>query len=213
MSAQLVTSSYRYVGVIDEICALRWETLTNAEVAHVALAYYYFSIQFRESLVLACEQHPTDSKLKMLWREECDTDNLSPWPGIAVAREKMNHDEFMRRALLLGKPRSEHVEYQGHEYLAATRNLDPICRAKSIASYEDEGLCRVFQAMLRAPYWEGTTQRAFQFFLRKHIEFDTDAHDGHGALSKHLQSDDSVLPLWSAFSNLLVYSVPRLRHG
>jgi hypothetical protein len=34
---------------------------------------------------------------------ERDTDNLSPWPGVAKAGEKMNRDEFMRRTLELAK--------------------------------------------------------------------------------------------------------------
>ena len=82
---------------------------------------------------------------------ECATDNLSPWPGVAQPGERMDHDEFMRR-LLAFQP-VEHDAYLtlvGEAYLRRTRSLDDWTRATSIASYEDGGLSRVFNAMLRA---------------------------------------------------------------
>src|SRR5579863_1543615 len=85
--------------VIDSICRMAWEKIDRDEVMRVARAYYYFSIQFREDLEIARSLHPDDAKLAALWEGECDTDNLSPWPGIAAAGERMNHDEFMRRLL------------------------------------------------------------------------------------------------------------------
>ena len=88
-----------FPAVIDEICRMRWETLTGDEVMQVAKAYYYFSIQFRENLEIACVRCPDDEKLAELYAGECDTDNLSPWPGVAAPGERMNHDEFMRRLL------------------------------------------------------------------------------------------------------------------
>jgi hypothetical protein len=51
----------------------------------------------RENLEIARRLYPNDTKLQQLEREECNTDNLSHWPGVASAAEKMNHDEFMRR--------------------------------------------------------------------------------------------------------------------
>ena len=74
---------YAYKGVIDEICALGWSRLTEAELTGVAGAYYYFSIQFRENLEIACNLYPADPLLTQLAQEECNTDNLSPWPGVA----------------------------------------------------------------------------------------------------------------------------------
>ena len=40
---------------------------------------------------------PQIKTLISLREGECDTDNLSPYPGIAEKGEKMNHDEFMKR--------------------------------------------------------------------------------------------------------------------
>jgi hypothetical protein len=90
-----------YESVIQEICQLDWAGLTRDELSHTAWAYYYFSIQFRENLEIARKLHPDDDKLRQLEREECNTSNLSPWPGVAEVGEKMNHDEFMRRVLSL----------------------------------------------------------------------------------------------------------------
>src|SRR5450631_2067774 len=62
---------------------------------NVAWVYYYFSVQFRENLEIARSLYPDDDRLLQLDHGERDTDNLSPWPGVAAAWEKMNHDEFM----------------------------------------------------------------------------------------------------------------------
>ena len=190
---------------------MAWGELDSDEVMRVAKAYYYFSVQFRENLEIARALHPDDPKLAELWEGECDTDNLSPWPGVAAAGERMNHDEFMRRLLdfhpVGGDDRLTDL---GLAYLDKTRRIDDTARAASIASYEDGGLSRVFGAMLRAPHWYGKGQRAFRFFLEEHIRFDTEDGAGHGSLSRHLPVDDRILPLWTAFRDLLATAVPKL---
>jgi hypothetical protein len=195
--------------VIDDICEFQWEQLTAEELLRVALAYYYFSVQFRENLELVCNLRPDDLHLKALHREECNTANLSPWPKVAAVGEAMNHDEFMRRLLAL-QPIAEAaaIERVGMLYLAAVRRTDGAARAKSIASYEDGGLFRVFSAMLRAPVWEGDGQQAFRHFLAEHVKFDSAEADGHGALSRHIPVDETVAPLWIAFRELLRAAVP-----
>ena len=200
-----------YQAIIDEICAMPWEHLDGDEVMQVAKAYYYFSIQFRENLEIACRHRPDDAKLAALRLGECNTDNLSPWPQVAFPGEKLDHDEFMRRLLALQPVRdNEFLDALGASYLNRVRAVDDHARACSIASYEDGGLSRVFSAMLRAPHWPGDGQRAFHHFLEQHILFDTDDEAGHGCLSRHLTPDASILPLWSAFAALLALAVPRL---
>jgi hypothetical protein len=197
---------------LEIICAMAWDKLDEEDIFHVANAYYYFSIQFRENLEIACRLHPDDTRLASLRLGECGTDNLSPWPKIAAAGEAMDHDEFMRRLLTLQVTRrSNLIETLGMEYLRRMRALNDIVRACSIASYEDGGLSRVFTAMLRAPKWDGEAQQAFRHFLERHILFDDDSENGHGNLSRHLSIDDTlVAPLWSAFAELLALAVPRL---
>ena len=157
--------------------------------------------------------HPDDPRLRELHRGECRTDNLSPWPGVAWAGERLDHDEFMRRLLAL-RPIDDggYLDTIGEIYLNRVRRVDDAARAASIASYEDGGLSRVFSAMLRAPDWNGAPQQAFRFFLEQHIKFDTDDAGGHGSLSRHLVSSDDILPLWAAFREILATAVPQLSH-
>lgn len=202
---------FAFPAVIDEICRMRWEVLDSREVMQVAKAYYYFSIQFRENLEIACRLRPGDALLHKLTEGECNTDNLSPFPGICAEGEKLNHDEFMRRALAFQTIECDHaLTLLGEAYLDRTRALGDLPRAASIASYEDGGLSRVFRAMLRARDWHGAGPVAFRFFLEEHIRFDTDDGEGHGALSRHLPVDDAILPLWTAFRDLLLAAAPRL---
>src|SRR5580704_6723461 len=145
---------FAYGRVIAEICELNWRDLSEKEVIHTAWAYYFFSVQFRENLQIARILHPEDEKLQDLEREECNTDNLSPWPGVAQVGEKMDHDEFMKRVLSLAPiPEAKRCMFEeiGHRYLSKVDEMAFTTRALSIASYEDGGLERVFRAMLTAP--------------------------------------------------------------
>jgi hypothetical protein len=197
--------------VIDEICSLDWEGVGWPEVDEIAHAYYYFSIQFRENLEAACRLYPHDEKLKALREGECGTDNLSPWPGVAAPGERLNHDEFMRRLLVVGAVEpSGKVALLGRSYVETARSLDDATRASSIASYEDGGLTRVFSAMLRASDWRGAVAGGFRHFLEQHILFDSDDGGGHGSLSRHLRPDDRIVPLWVGFKELLLAAVPTL---
>ncbi len=199
--------------VVDEIAGFAWHTLSREDLMAVAWGYYYFSVQFRESLNLAFEKYPNDPLLQALREGECDTDNLSPYPGIAEAGERMNHDEFMRRVLSLtdlGARQCARLRQVGMRYLAFTRDLPSHARAMSIPTYEDGGLEAVFTAILTAPDWNHPSLRAFQHFLVEHIRFDSDEGAGHGALSRHLQPDSKTILLWTAFRDLLLEAVPNL---
>lgn len=199
--------------LVDSICGLDWTELSAGQLQQAAIMYYYFSIQFRENLQIARRLYPADEKLMELDEGECDTDNLSPWPGVAEHGEKMNHDEFMRRALALSPidaARRDELDRLGTAYLAIVRDIDLETRARSIASYEDGGLERVFSAMLTAREWGNPTLLAFQHFLVRHIHFDHDPDHGHGALARHLGVGNEVAPLWAEFRRILVEAVPRL---
>ena len=209
-------STQRYLQVVDEVCSLRWRSLTREQLCAVAWAYYYFSVQFRENLEAACELFPGDERLILLREGECDTDNLSPFPGIAASGEAMNHDEFMRRLIQhtgLGTAAVADLKRLGAEYLATSRQAGAVAKAQSIASYEDGGLESVFRAILSAPDWDHPSLQAFHHFLVEHIRFDSDPDGGHGALSRHLRPDDRILPLWVAFRDLLAGAVPELAHA
>jgi hypothetical protein len=201
-----------YDQIVDDICSLAWNNLANHDILQIAHAYYYFSIQFRENLTVALQLFPRDPALERLHQEECNTDNLSPWPEVAGVGEKLDHDEFMRRLLAFPSSKNDmhHIIAAGDSYLTLSRNADPMTRALSIVSYEDGGLTKIFSAILRAPDWSGKGQEAFRYFLEKHLLFDTDPDEGHGALCRHLKPDDRIVPLWAGFQELLITSVPKL---
>ena len=202
-----------YEEIVDAICALNWIRLTQEDLISVAWVYYHFSIQFRESLEIARSLYPLDRRLLELDRGERDTDNLSPWPGVAATGERMNHDEFMRRALELTKipeHRRRDLVTIGQAYLAKARAVDHVIRALALASYEDGGLEKVFQAILTAVHWNDPLLLAFKHFLVEHIRFDSDPEQGHGALCRHFKVDGRVRPLWAAFEQMLIEAVPRL---
>jgi hypothetical protein len=204
---------FGYQKVIDDICDLKWDVLDQEDVISIAWVYYYFSVQFRENLEIARKLYPDDDRLLELDHGERDTNNLSPWPGVAAAGEKMNHDEFMRRTLKLtpiADSKRQALETLGKSYLTEIRAMDQMSRAVSIASYEDGGLENVFRAILTAPHWDGALLGAFKHFLAEHIRFDSDPELGHGALCRHLTPNDRVLPLWTAFKTMLVKAAPKL---
>jgi len=208
-----VAERFTFHNEIDQICAMPWHRLSEGELVDAAWAYYYFSIQFRENLEIAAARHPHDRKLRQLVKEECNTANLSPFPGVAAAGEAMNHDEFMKRALALAPIASDkraRFEKLGQTYLAAIRAMDDETRAISISSYEDGGLESVFRAILTATHWNHPVLAAFKHFLVEHIRFDSDPDAGHGALSRHLPPDDRVQPIWARFRSIFVDFAPAL---
>lgn len=202
-----------YTPVIEEICAFNWPALSAEQMSLVAWAYYYFSVQFRENLLATVAMFPDDPQLMQLWQEECDTANLSPWPGVAEPGEAMNHDEFMLRVLGLSpvpEAARRRAEAAGAKYLAEVRAADELTKVMSIASYEGGGLEAVFRAFVRARDWPTPLLQGFLHFLVKHIQFDSDPDEGHGSLCRHLRPDDRIRPLWAAFRDLLLDAVPDL---
>jgi hypothetical protein len=215
MQSPVAYKSYghSYEGVVNDICDLNWQNIAQANLIDVAWAYYYFSVQFRENLEIARGLYPDDDRLRRLDLDERDTDNLSPWLGVAAIGERMNHDEFMRRTLeltVIVESRRRRLEAIGQSYLARVRAMDNISRTLSIASYEDRGLENVFRAILKAQHWDDPLLQAFKHFLTEHIRFDSDPDRGHGALCRHLTPNDLVLPLWTEFRQLLVDAAPGL---
>jgi hypothetical protein len=202
-----------YKHVIDDICDFEWRDVAQEDLINVAWAYYHFSIQFRENLEIARKLYPEDERLLELDRGERNTDNLSPWPGVAAVGERMHHDEFMRRTLRLttiSEGRKHSLTAVGQAYLTRVRAMDENSRAMALASYEDGGLERVFRAILTAQHWNDPVLQAFKHFLTEHIRFDSDPEQGHGALCRHLTPDERVAPLWSEFREMLIETVPQL---
>ncbi len=208
------SSSVSTEHVIDEIVGFDWPRLSQPEMLVAAWAYYFFSVQFREHLELACDFFPEDLSLRKLKAEECETDNLSPYPGVAALGERLDHDEFMRRSVQLSwisEAMRQQCQRAGQRYLQRVREAEPMTRALSIASYENGGLERLFRAMLTAPGFDDLALQAFRFFMIEHIRFDSDQGGaGHGELSRQLPPCEDVAELWMAFRDLLLELTPQL---
>jgi hypothetical protein len=202
-----------YARVIDEICELNWSALSRDELIDVAWAYYFFSVQFCENVGIARRLYPDDKRLEELDRGERDTDNLSPCPGVVHAGERVDHDEFMRRALNLeaiDELRLRRLLTIGAAYLGKVRATDDATRALSLPTYEDGGLERVFRSILRVRRWDGPLLQAFKHFLVGHIALDSNPVEGHGSLCQHLPPNAQVLDLWLAFKQSLIAAAPIL---
>jgi hypothetical protein len=209
----MLQERFKYTDVVNEIAHLNWTGLTRPDLLAVSEAYYFFSVQFCETVEFALYRYPTDPKLIELKDGECNTANLSPYPGIAEDDERMNHDEFMRRANAkssLPVAEKERISRLGAQYLAAARTIEPDIRIHSLPSYEDGGLETVFRAALTAPDWNEPALKAFHHFLSGHVALDSDPEHGHGSLCRHLIADDRILPLWTAFRDLLTSAAPNL---
>ncbi|MGA8171071.1 MAG: hypothetical protein WB816_09625 [Methylocystis sp.] len=202
-----------YARVIAEICDLNWSVLSRDELVDVAWAYYFFSVQFCENVGIARRLYPDDKRLEELDHGERDTDNLSPCPGVVSVGERVDHDEFMRRALTLEPiedSRRRRLLTIGSAYLEKVRATDDETRALSLPTYEDGGLENVFRSILRAKVWDGPLLGAFNHFLVGHIALDSDPDKGHGSLCRHLPPNAQVFELWMAFKQSLVAAAPVL---
>lgn len=209
----VVPEAPSYKEVIEDICTLNWSALSAGEVTDVAWMYYYFSVQFCETVGIARAMFPHDKKLEELDRGERNTDNLSPCPGVVGVGERVDHDEFMRRTLTLAHiddARRVRLQAIGATYLETVRAMPDLIRSQSLASYEDGGLERVFRAILNAPDWDGPLLQAFKHFLVGHIELDSDPEGGHGSLCRHLQPTEEVIGAWTAFRDGLIAAAPKL---
>ena len=208
------TTNPGYEQVIDQICNLNWTNLNDEDIIRVAWAYYHFSVQFRECLEIARKMYPDDERLLQLDHGERDTDNLSPWPGVAKPRRENEPRRIHAQDAELAKiPEIGRIVLSdiGNKYLKTVRAIDPKIKALALATYEDGGLERVFRVMLTAPNWNGPLQQAFKHFLAEHIRFDSDPDQGHGALCRHLTPDNRVLPLWAEFKHMLTEAAPNLK--
>lgn len=206
-------SAEAFKKIIDDICDFNWTKLSSEEMTNVAWVYYYFSVQFCQNVGIARELFPNDERLAELDAGERNTDNLSPYPGVVGPGEKVDHDDFMRRALTLtpiDDLRRRRLEAIGASYLEKVYAADKMTRARSLVTYEDGGLERVFRAMCTARTWDTDLLKAFRHFLVGHIALDSNPMTGHGSLCRHLSPTKEVYDLWAAFKDSLIAGAPGL---
>lgn len=210
-AGEIATTNYQEV--VDEICNLNWRALSADELTNIAWAYYFFSKQFCQNVGIARVLFPDDKRLEELDAGERNTDNLSPYPGVVDAGEKADHDEFMRRTLMLSpieESRRRRLEVLGSAYFDTVYAIDAVTRAKSLATYEDGGLEAVFKSVLQAQHWDTALLKAFKHFLVGHVALDSNPETGHGALCRHIVPTQEVVQLWAAFRDILIAAAPSL---
>ncbi len=61
------------------------------------------------------------------------------------------------------------MEKIGRAYLDEVHRMEPLVRAMSLSSYEDEGLPQVFRAMLKARDWDEPSLGAFRHFQARFV--------------------------------------------
>lgn len=200
--------------VVNEICSLNWRSLSADELTDVAWAYYFFSKQFCQNVGIARVLFPDDQRLVELDAGERNTDNLSPFPGVVGPGEKADHDEYMRRTLMLSpieESRRRRLEVIGNNYFDVVYSIDSVTRACSLATYEDGGLENVFKAVVQAQHWNTPLLQSFKHFLVGHIALDSNPETGHGSLCRHIAPTNDVVRLWAAFRDALVAAAPNLK--
>ena len=211
LQGEFAAESYRRI--VDDICDFNWSGLTRDEIVNTAWTYYYFSVQFCETVGIARRLYPDDAQLAELDAGERNTDNLSPCPGVVGVGERVDHDEFMRRTLRLepiDPARERRLKAIGASYLEKVRAVSDEARVSSLVSYEDSGLERTFRAMLQARRWDGPLLFAFRHFLEGHIKLDSDPDHSHGEMCRHLKPGPEVYDLWLAFKESLIAGAPGL---
>ena len=161
--------AFAYKQVINEICDFDWANLSATELTNVGWAYYYFSTQFRECLEVARSLYPDDDRLLQLDQGERDTDNLSPWPGVAKPGEKMNHDEFMRRTLELepiSDDRRRSLVAIGQSYLTKVRSIDANTHGAGPCELRGRGTRTGVRSHSKSSRLERSTSTSIQAFPR-----------------------------------------------
>ncbi len=76
-----------------------WRSRLEVEMVTVAWAYDYISLPFQERLEMSSGYDTEGQDLLRLGAMDEQISNLSPFPDVALAGEKTNHDAFKRRLL------------------------------------------------------------------------------------------------------------------
>tara|TARA_B100001989_G_C24540621_1_gene467343 strand:- start:1554 stop:2237 length:684 start_codon:yes stop_codon:yes gene_type:complete len=196
---------------VERICNLGWEDLSENQVKRALHGFYFFSQKFVDNLRTASNLYPEDDGIKSLMQEELNTDNLSPYNGVADEGEAMDHDVFLRRVIQisgLSEEENEELFTKGKQYLEAMDQMPPEAQLQCLVSCEDGGAIQMYSSVLKAQVLdsEDPALQAFKHFLQKHVEFDNEegAEAGHGTLVRKFEMEDKHIgPFWNHFADFL----------
>ena len=185
----------KYKHYVDQIKNLQWGSLSPAELQQVMVLSAYAATEFAESLRIALTLFPDDANFKEMARGELTTDNLH----FEDYCEQGDHKDFLWYFINKYKIESTvpiRVIETGEAYLNAVRSLDNKVRAMSIVSREQE-LPAIFKNILEAPDWDAVGLNAFNYYLRRHVNLDSQK-GGHAELLSAHKVTDNVATFYKA---------------
>ena len=193
---------------------MNWRRLSIGELIDVAWAYYFFSIQFRENLLIARELLPDDAQLEQLGsRRKGYGQFISLSRGCRrrgasgsrrVHAESVVADADRRASAAIASRRSARLISAKSAPLTVGQGPRASRAMRTGVLRKCSGAC-CRPRIGRIPCSQG-----FKHFLEKHIEFDSDVENGHGGLCRHLPPNEGVRELWTAFKESLIQVAPAL---
>ncbi len=176
-----------YRAIVDQIKYLRWGALDADGLRQLMYLSYIAALEFAEALRIAGGLYAENSNVSSLMAGELETSNLVFEDYSAQG----DHSAFLLH--FLQKEAIEPIDAvleAGDVYLAYCRALSAEVRAMSVFSREEE-LSGIFEQILTAPDWSGTSLSAYRYFLERHIRLDSD-DGGHHDLTKEFPVDDRL---------------------
>lgn len=178
-----------YKKVVGQIVELPWDALESSDLQKLMVLSAYAAREFAESLRIALRLYLDNDALKEMAAGELDTNNLS----FGDYHQKGDHADFLWHFIetysLLNKIPNQ-VQENGETYVQKVQALSDEVRAMSVFSREEE-LPHIFENIIQAPDWSEEGLPEFQYYLKRHIELDTE-DGGHADLVSSMQVTDDI---------------------
>jgi len=183
-----------YDATVDKIKGLAWEHLSANELQKVMILSAFAALEFAESLQIALELFPNNASLEEMKNGELETDNLQ-YGGYS---RKANHAAFLWHFIEVYDIARKHEDAQqsGEAYTRKIRSFSRELRAMSIFSREKE-LPGIFSQILKAKDWSLPGLPEFNYYMRRHIELDSEP-GGHADLVSEFEVTDEVIAFYEA---------------
>ena len=175
--------------VVQQIVSLPWQSLDEKGMLSLMVCSAYSATEFAESLRIAIKLNPKHKPLAEMAKGELKTDNIS----FGDYHDKGDHSQFLWHFIEKEKVRgivSPKIFHAGEKYLVEVRKLPNALRAMSIFSREKE-MMRIFMKILERKKWNHPALRAYQHYLQRHIELDSQV-GGHRDLTAEFPVTDEV---------------------
>ena len=180
-----------YKKLAETIRLLPWSAYDPKAIVYLS---WITAKEFADSLRLALQAFPNHRGMKIMAQGELQTDNLMyqeySGPG--------DHWEFLEYFLKQNRTLYDHrytktLQTPSIEYTQKIQNIQTGReRAMTIVSREQE-LPGIFQSILEAHDWRKHGLGFYEYYLKRHIQLDSEEEVGHAALTKDIPLSESVL--------------------